>query len=297
MRPPVGEHIGSPLRHLALVLDNIRFQHTLFAMPFCLMSFGYATYPGPSARLLLLVLLAMVTARTAAMSYNRFVDAELDALNPRTRRRPVPTGRITRRETLLWTVGASVAFVGVCALVNMWALALSPVALAVVLSYSHAKRFTWLSHVWLGAALGIAPLGGWVAAGSLPWSPIPWLIAGAVVLWVAGFDVIYATQDEAFDRRTGLQSLVTKLGIGGALWAARAAHLAAVGLLAALGLVADRLGVVYFAGLAVAALSILAEHAMVRADDLSRVSVAFFTMNGIVSLVLCAATLADVYWW
>ena len=292
-----GERPGSAVHHLALVLDNVKFQHTLFALPFCLMSFGYATYPGPSGRLLLLVLLAMVTARTAAMSHNRFVDAELDAINPRTRGRPVPTGRITRRETLLWTVGSSGAFVGVCALINVWALALSPVALAVILSYSHAKRFTWLSHVWLGASLGVAPLGGWVAALGLPWSPVPWLIAGSVVLWVAGFDVIYATQDEAFDRETGLHSLVTKLGISGALWAARAAHVVAVGLLVALGLVADRLGVVYFAGLAVAAVSILVEHTMVRADDLSRVNVAFFTMNGIVSLVLCAATFIDVYWW
>ncbi len=287
----------STLAKLRVALDNVKFAHTVFALPFCLMSFGYATHPGPSLRLLALVLLAMVTARTAAMSYNRYVDADIDARNPRTRGRPVPTGRMSRRETLLWTVISAILFVLVCWFINLWAFALSPAALAVVLGYSHSKRFTWLSHLWLGSALAIAPLGGWIAAGKLPWDPVPWLIAAAVAFWVAGFDIIYATQDETFDRAHGLYSLVTRLGIANALRVARLFHAVAVASLVGLGLWSDPLGAVYFIGLALAALCILWEHAIVRPDDLSRVNVAFFTMNGVVSLILCAATILDLYGW
>lgn len=280
---------------IAVALDNIKFAHTIFALPFCLLAFGYASYPGPSWRLLGLVLLAMVTARTAAMSYNRYTDADVDAANPRTASRPVPSGRMSRRETLAWTLVASATFVGAASLINPWTLALSPLALVVILGYSHSKRFTWLSHVWLGMALAIAPMGGWIAAGGRPWAPVPLLIAAAVVCWVAGFDVIYATQDDAFDRGHGLHSAVVRFGVARALLLARALHLGALAALVGVGLAGERLGLVYYVGVALAALCIVWEHSLVRPDDLSRVNVAFFTMNGIVSMVLCAAGLADVY--
>ncbi len=282
-------------RRIATALDNIKFAHTVFALPFCLLAFGAASYPGPTPRLLGLVVLAMVCARTAAMSYNRYADAAIDAANPRTRGRPVPSGRMTRRETLAWTVVSALAFVAVAGLINAWALALAPVALLVILGYSHSKRFTWLSHVWLGLALSIAPMGGWIAAGGMPWDLPPLLIAAAVVCWVAGFDVIYATQDHAFDRAHGLHSAVVRFGVGRALLLARLLHLGAVAALVATGLAGERLGLVYYVGVALAALCLLWEHSLVRPDDLSRVDVAFFTMNGIVSLVLCAAGLADIY--
>lgn len=285
------------LAKLRVALDNVKFAHTIFALPFCLMSFGCATYPGPSVRLLILVLLAMVTARTAAMSYNRYTDADIDAANPRTKGRPVPSGRMTRRETLLWTLVSAALFIAVCGFINRWTLLLSPVALAVVLGYSHSKRFTWLSHLWLGASLAIAPLGGWIAAGELPWDPVPWLIAAAVAFWVAGFDVIYATQDDTFDREHGLHSLVTRVGAANALLVARLFHAVAVACLIGLGLWSEHLGAVYFVGLGVAALCILWEHALVKPHDLSRVNVAFFTLNGVVSLILCVTTLLDIYGW
>jgi 4-hydroxybenzoate polyprenyltransferase len=288
---------AGPLAKLRLVLDNIKFQHTIFALPFCLMAFAYAAYPGPGLDDLILVILAMVFARTAAMSYNRYVDADVDAANPRTKGRPVPSGRLSRGAVLAWTIGSAALFVVVAGLINLWALALSPVALAIVLGYSHSKRFTSLSHLWLGAALGVAPIGGWIAADQLPWSPVPWLISAAVVLWVAGFDIIYATQDEDFDRRWGLHSLVTRLGLRGALVASKVLHSLAVACLVILGLVADRLGPVYLMGAGIAAACLLYEQHLVRAEDLSQVNVAFFTMNGIVGIVLCAATIADIYWW
>lgn len=285
------------LAWMAATLDNVKFAHTVFALPFCLISFCYAAWPGPSARQLLLVLLAMVFARTAAMSYNRYVDADLDAENPRTRGRPVPSGRLSLRAVLMCTVVSAACFVGVCALLNSLALALSPLALAVVLGYSWSKRFTWVSHLWLGAALAIAPVGGWVAAGAPLGSALPWVLASAVALWVAGFDVIYATQDESFDRERGLHSLVTRLGIRQALWAARFAHVGAVAALGAVWYLADRLGPVYLVGVGLAALCLLWEHLLVRPDDITRVNMAFFTANGIMSCVLCTAALADIYWW
>jgi 4-hydroxybenzoate polyprenyltransferase len=250
------------------------------------MAFAYASYPGPSARQVALVLLAMVTARTAAMSFNRWVDADLDADNPRTRGRPIPSGRLHRGEVLLWTAASSAAFLVVCALLNARALALSPVALAWILGYSYTKRLTFLSHLWLG-----------IAAGAAPSAPVPWLISAAVAFWVAGFDVIYATQDGDFDRRVGLFSAVTRFGLGGALNLARAAHALSITLLVCVALRGQLLGGLYLGGVSVAAALILWEHALVRVNDLSRVNTAFFTANGLVSLALCAATIVDIYWW
>lgn len=294
---PVGAKGEGPFDWLLLILENIRFAHTIFALPFCLMAFAYASYPRPNLSDLLLVLLAMVFARTAAMSYNRYVDADVDARNPRTRNRPIPSGRLSRRAVLAWTVGSSALFIIVAGLINLWALCLSPVALLIVLSYSHAKRFTSLSHLWLGLSLGVAPLGGWIAADQLPWSPVPWLISAAVLFWVAGFDIIYATQDEAFDRQAGLHSLVTRLGLVGALRLSKALHAASVVCLVALGLVAPLLGPVYYMGVGVAAACLLYEQNLVRPGDLSQVNVAFNSMNGIVGIVLCIATITDIYWW
>lgn len=293
----VGQRLSGAINRLLLILDNIKFQHTVFALPFCLISFGYASYPRPRVSDVILVLLAMVFARTAAMSYNRYVDADVDAANPRTRDRPVPRGQLSREAVLNWASGSSLLFMIVAGFINIWALVLSPIALLVVLGYSHAKRFTSLSHLWLGAALGIAPIGGWIAADQLPSNPIPWLISAAVVCWVAGFDIIYATQDEAFDRQEGLHSLVTRCGLANALRFSRALHVLSVALLLALGLVAPHLGPIYYMGVGIAAACLLYEQSLVRPDDLSQVNVAFNSMNGIVSIVLCVAAIADIYWW
>lgn len=283
------------LRAIAVQLDNIKFAHTIFALPFCLLAFGVGARPGPSARLLLLVLGAMVSARTAAMSYNRWTDADIDAENPRTKGRPVPSGRLSRGACLAWTVAAGAAFLACAAAINLWTLLLSPIALGIVLGYSWSKRFTWASHLWLGAALAIAPMGGWIAAGGAPLAPFPMLLALGVLCWVAGFDVIYATQDHSFDRERGLHSAVVRFGVRGALVLARGLHALSLGSLVAAGLACEAFGLLYWIGLGVAAACIVWEHLLVRADDLSRVNVAFFTMNGLVSLVLCAAGLVDAY--
>ncbi len=270
----------------------IKISHSIFALPFALAAAFMAAEGLPDGLLLVKVVIACVAARTAAMSFNRLVDARLDARNPRTAMREVPSGRLSKTVMGVATAVSTVVFVLVAWWINTLAGALSPVALAVLLGYSYTKRFTSLSHVVLGAALGLAPLGAWIAV-TAGLTPVPVLLGLAVLLWTAGFDVIYSCQDCGFDRTEGLHSIPARLGIARALWCSRGFHVATVALLAAVGWLAGY-GVWYTAGVVIVAALLVWEHGLVKPDDLSRVNVAFFTLNGVVSLVFMAAVIVEV---
>lgn len=290
------QNVLKPLRRLGLYLDLVTFSHTIFALPFAVMALFLAS-PGrlPDPYDSLLVVAAMVFARTAAMAYNRWVDRRIDAANPRTRERHLPARKVSAREVLLLVCLSALGFV-LCALaLNRLAFVLSFPVLAVLLFYSHTKRFTAWSHFFLGLALGLAPLGVWVAVrGVIDASCIlPVTLGLAVLLWVAGFDILYACQDLEFDRKTGLRSLPARFGIGRALLSARLLHAWVVVLLLLVAWLAN-LGAVYLAGVALVALLLVYEHSLVRKDDLSRINRAFFTVNGCVSLLLAAATVLEL---
>lgn len=271
----------------------IRFSHSLFALPFALSAVALAARGhGVRPSQILWVLVAMVGARSAAMGFNRLADHELDSRNPRTAGRELPQGRLSRAQVWAFVVVSSAALIGAAAMLNPLCLALSPVALAVVFGYSYTKRMTSLSHLVLGLALGIAPVGAWIAIRGR-FDTIPVLLGLAVLFWVAGFDVIYACQDVEFDRRERLHSIPARLGLRAGLLVARGLHLAALALLAGLGALAGLHGV-YLAGIAVVALLVLYEHSLVRHDDLSRVDAAFFTVNGWISVIYFAFTTAAV---
>jgi 4-hydroxybenzoate polyprenyltransferase len=267
----------------------IRFSHSVFALPFALASASLAARVVPiTARPLFWIVVAMVAARSAAMGWNRLVDRAIDARNPRTAARELPKGVLSAREVALFVAGSALVFVLAAAMLNPLCLALSPVALAIVLGYSYTKRFTAASQLVLGLSLSVAPVGAWLAlVGRL--GTVPLVLAGAVLLWVAGFDTIYACQDVGFDREAGLHSIPTRVGVPHALAFARAMHVAAVLLLASLYWLAP-VHPVYLAGVAVVAAILAWEHTLVRADDLSRVMQAF-NLNGWVSVLyfLCTA--------
>ena len=266
--------------------DLIVFKHTVFALPFAIISLITAADPGwPTPRTWVWVLVAMVAARTAAMAFNRLADHTVDAANPRTRQRALPAGRLSRR--FVWTVTAVAAAVFVLAagMLNSLCLTLAIPTLAVLLGYSYAKRVTAAAHLWLGAALGLAPLGAWIAiTGSIAAPPL--LLAAAVTLWVAGFDIIYSLQDEEFDRARGLRSAPAVLGAGQALLVARVLHVLALLGFLAFAVMAGSGWLRLTAVLAAAALMVR-QHRMVSADDLSSVDAAFFTTNGVLSVVMC----------
>jgi 4-hydroxybenzoate polyprenyltransferase len=279
-------------RRLRIILEMIKFEHTVFALPFALMAAVLAAGGLPSWPVLFWILLAMVGARSSAMAFNRLVDYEFDRRNPRTASRALPAGLLTPLQVWLFVVVTTALFFLAAWRLNALALALAPVALAVIWGYSFTKRFTSLCHVFLGLAIGIAPSAAWIAVrGSL--DPAPVLLTAAVLLWVGGFDVIYACQDVDFDRGAGLRSLPARLGLARALGISRLMHLGAVALLLALP---QRLplGVVYYIGVAAAAVLLAYEHILVKPHDLSRVNAAFFTVNGFVSIGLFLFTAADV---
>jgi len=240
--------------------------------------------------------LAAVAARTAAMGFNRYVDRELDRQNPRTRGREIPSGKVSPRAALALTVVSSAAFVGVSRAIHPLCFELSPLVLIVLLGYSYTKRFTWACHLVLGLALGLAPLGAWIAArGSFEGAfGIPLLLALAVLTWVAGFDIIYACQDEDFDRGLGVSSIPSRFGVGPALVVSAMLHVLTLGFLGLVGVQAQ-LGVFWWAGVAVSGALLAYEHWIVSPRDLSRVNVAFFTLNGMLSLVLAALTAVDLW--
>ncbi len=285
-------------RRLLLTLDMIKFEHSVFALPFALTGALLAVRDARqsaarSVRELVWIVVAMVAARSAAMAFNRLVDASIDARNPRTAMRHLPSGQLSRRFAWVFTMAAAAVFVIAARALNPLCFALAPAALAIVFLYSFTKRFTSLSHVVLGFALGIAPAAAWIAVrGSLD-ARILWLTA-AVTCWTAGFDVIYACQDYDFDGREGLFSLPRLLGLSRALLAARWLHVAMIACLIALALT-RHLGWLSGAGIAAVAGLLIYEHAIVRADDFSRVNAAFFTMNGWVSLAFFAFWAADIF--
>ena len=270
----------------------IKFSHSVFALPFALASAALAAREGYRWSQLGWIVVAMVGARSAAMGFNRLADATIDARNPRTAGRELPKGVLTRGEVWVLVLISAAALVLAAAMLNPLCLALSPVALAIVFGYSYTKRFTALSHMVLGLALAIAPVGAWLAVRGT-FSPIAVVVGLAVLMWVAGFDAIYSCQDVEFDRASGLHSLPARIGIRRALVVARLFHVAAVILLAAVYPLAG-LHPIYLAGVAVVAFLLAYEHSLVRADDLSRVNAAFFTMNGWVSVLYLGATLAAI---
>ena len=261
----------------------IKWEHSVFALPFALCGAMLAARGVPTVRQLIWIVIAMVSARSAAMSFNRLADASIDAANPRTRTRALPAGVLTQSFVRNFVVISSGIFVLSAWKLNKLAFLLSPVALAILLLYSYTKRWTRWSHLVLGLALGIAPSAAWIAVrGSL--DPRILLLTAAVTFWVAGFDVLYACQDFEFDRQTGLHSIPRYCGVPNALWIARLFHVAMLLLLAALIWV-FALGPLAIAG-GVAVLVLLAyEHSLVSKDDLSKLNAAFFTMNGIISVV------------
>ncbi len=287
------------MRKIALLLDWIKFQHSLFAMPFALMSAVLAAAGGLQARTLLWIVVAMVAARSSAMGFNRIVDRDVDALNPRTRARHLPAGLLGLTEAWAFVLCSAALFFVAAAQLNRLSLALSPVALAVIWGYSGAKRFTSASHLILGFALGIAPAAAWIGVtGAL--APPALLLCAVVTLWTAGFDILYACQDMEFDRAHGLHSLPARLGIAASLRLSEMLHAVMFALLLALPRLAQAavgvsLGPLYYIGLALVGGLLAWQHRIVRPDDLSRLNAAFFTLNGVLSVVLFAFTVLDVY--
>jgi 4-hydroxybenzoate polyprenyltransferase len=270
----------------------VKFEHTVFALPFAFVGATLSVGDLPSAATLGWVTLAMVGARSLAMALNRLIDAEIDARNPRTAVREIPAGLLSRPQVIAFCVAALLVF-----LIAVWQLDplvrwLWPIPVAAFVLYPYTKRFTWLCHLALGLSTGLAPLGGWLAVTGDA-DPAPFMLWIAVALWIGGFDVIYATGDIDFDRREGLYSLPSRFGIGPALMVTRVCHLLAVALLVAVG-VRLGLGPAYYLGLALVAALLGYENSIVSADDLSRVNVAFFTLNGVISVVFLTGVLADV---
>lgn len=287
------------MSHWTQYFALVKFSHSLFALPFALMAAWLAAAGVPPASKLLLIVGACVAARTAAMAFNRWLDRDLDAGNPRTSGREIPRGAVSARAALALALLSAAAFVALAAALSRWCAVLALPVLAVLFGYSFAKRFTWLAHLWLGAALALAPLGAWVAVRGEPTSSagggpgLPLLVGGAVLCWVAGFDLIYACQDAEHDRRVGLHSIPARFGVARALGLAAALHVLTVALLALLGWLAG-LGPVYWTSLAAASALLAWEHRLVKPDDLSRVNLAFFTLNGWVGAALFAGLAVDL---
>ena len=280
------------LRDLRVTLEMIKWEHSIFALPFALCGAMLAADGFPSLRQLVWIIVAMVAARSAAMAFNRWADAAIDASNPRTSTRALPAGHLSPAFVVTFVVLSSLVFVIAAGQLNRLTLLLSPIALAVLLLYSYTKRVTRWSHVVLGFALGIAPAAAWIAVrGSLDRRIL--LLTAAVTFWVAGFDVLYACQDFDFDRQAGLHSIPRYIGIRGALWVARGFHLAMVGFLVAL-LIVFGLGKLALAGVGVVIVLLLYEHSLVKANDLSKLNAAFFTMNGVISVLFFVFVAADV---
>ncbi|MEO6327042.1 MAG: UbiA-like polyprenyltransferase [Thermoanaerobaculia bacterium] len=280
----------APLR---ATLQMIKFSHTLFALPFALLAAFLAARGVPRWETLVFILLAMVGARSAAMSFNRIADRDVDALNPRTASREIPSGAVSVGWASLFCLLSGALFVFSASRLNRLCLLLSPVALALVLGYSLTKRFTSLSHLVLGLSLAIAPVGAWLAVrGSFALLPV--LLGLAVLFWVAGFDIIYSLQDEAFDREHGLRSLPARLGARRALRVSRLFHAVTFALLLAVAFRAHG-GPIFFAGVIAAGIFLVRQHTLVSPTDLSRVDAAFFTANGWLSVIVLVAGVVDLF--
>ncbi len=290
--PPSGSRFATLAR-------DIKISHTVFAMPWAVFAAFLAARGWPVPGQLGLILVCMVTARTVAMTANRLLDAKVDAANPRTAGRAIPSGKLSRSFVGLTLAICAIGFVSSCAMFqvlyhNRWPLVWSVPVLLFVVAYPLLKKFTRLCHYYLGAALGLAPICAWVAIrGDLAITPL--LMAAAVLLWTAGFDIIYACQDYQSDVAAGLFSVPSRIGIGPALWVSRLTHVACIGLLIAIGFsAAPTIGLLYFVGVAIAIALMTIEHSIIGPDDLSKVGVAFFTINGIISLLIGTLGIADI---
>lgn len=295
--------MNSPLAAIRVWVEMVKLVHSVFALPFALIAAflagrGLEGRHRPYVGQLVLIVLCMVAARSVAMTFNRIVDAEIDARNPRTAGRPLPAGRLSRIAAYAMLVLSAITFGLACLgfhmfYQNTWPILLSGPVLIYLCGYSFTKRFTKWSHFYLGSAIALAPPAAWLAVDPASIGLPALLLTVAVTCWIGGFDIIYACQDIDIDRREGLHSLPSRIGPAKALWIARAAHAAVIAALVALGVVAD-LGAVYAVGVAVAAVLLIIENALVKPNDFRRVNLAFFTINGVVSLALAAAAIADL---
>ncbi|SDI28930.1 UbiA-like polyprenyltransferase [Natribacillus halophilus] len=283
------------IRKIRIILEMIKFEHTIFALPFAFLGMILGSFEitgqWPTFSQWIWVTVAMFGARSAAMSLNRLIDAEIDKRNPRTAERAIPAGLISYLEIILFIFVSLVLLFTAAFQLNMLAVYLLPVAVFFLVIYSYTKRFTWLCHFILGMTIAIAPMGGWVAAtGGL--HPEAFLLFFVVMFWTAGFDIIYASQDADHDQEVGLYSIPARFGVKRALQVARSSHVVSIVALFSLFFVSE-LGIIYFIGACISAAIMIYEHSLVSASDLSNVNVAFFTMNGIVSMVMLAFTIGD----
>ena len=292
--------MSSLRRRVTDFLSLIKFSHTVFALPFALLGFFLATldYGFMEGYVLLLVIGCMVFARSAAMGFNRYLDRRIDRKNPRTAVREIPSGAITARSALIFVVLNCALFVAATAFLNATCLALSPVALAVILGYSYTKRFTYLCHFVLGLGLALAPIGAYLAV-TANWAPLPVLYGVVVLLWVSGFDIIYALQDEEFDRREALYSIPVRLGTVGALRLGRTVHLACAAVMVFVVYLQVQLyaefGLLFILAGAGFLSCLVYQHSLVKPNDLSRIDLAFFTTNGLASIGFGILTVLDIY--
>ena len=273
----------------------MKFAHTVFALPFAMIGFTLAAADAQyqfSLRLFGLVLLCMVFARSAAMGFNRYVDREIDSRNPRTLQREIPSGKIKENSALAFTVLMAVLFIATTWFINPLCLFLSPIALIVVLGYSYTKRFTALAHFFLGLGLSLAPIGAYLAVTG-EFNIVPILLSLSVLLWVGGFDVIYALQDEEFDKSNNLKSIPAMLGKKRALLVSVVVHFVSILLIITSGIIGP-FGLLFWVGTAIFATLVIYQHMLVKPDDLSRINVAFFTMNGVASILFAVFVIADL---
>lgn len=280
---------------LAIIFSDIKIQHTVFALPFAVMSAFLAAGGMPEVEQLAWIVVCMVGARSAAMAFNRIVDARFDAKNPRTQERALPSGKVSVGSYWIFLMASSTLFVFSAWMLNPLAFYLSPVALAIVFFYSLTKRFTAYSHFWLGLAISIAPVGAWVAIREeISFTSL--LLGAAVVFWLIGFDILYSCMDVEADRVNRLHSIPQRFGIELALKMAWASHAVMVVFLLALLEPTDLLGYIYIVGVVLVAVLLVYEHSLVKKDDLSKVNMAFFNVNGIISIGLMAFVIADCVW-
>lgn len=285
----------SVTRNIRTTLEMIKIEHTLFALPFAFLGAVLAARGIPTLAQILWITLAMVGARSTAMAFNRVADRDYDARNERTRTRAIPAGTLSVVFVSFFTLVAAAVFLVAAAMLNRLTLILAPVALASVVLYSYTKRWTMLSHVMLGWCLAIAPAGAWIAVRGAIDSPVPLLLSLGVMLWTAGFDVLYACQDYDFDRREGLYSIPARFGIARSLWISRLLHAGAFAALLALYFM-THLGMLALVGVIATGALLVYQHTLVRATDLSRLNAAFFTTNAFVSVILLLSFGGAVLW-
>ena len=282
-----------PVAKLRLLLASIRFEHSIFALPFAYLGMVLAADGLPTWWQFAWITIAMVAARTLAMSANRLIDVEQDTLNPRTAARALPAGLLKRREMLAMTLVSLAMFLAAAAMLNTLALALAPVAVVVVVGYSYVKRFSWLTHFVLGAADAIAPAGGWIGvSGTLSWEAV--LLSFGVAMWIGGFDIFYACQDIDFDRKQGIHSIPRRFGIASGFWVVRVMHLLTSLALLGVGL---SLGLTwpYYVGWGIASALLVYEHRIISPTDLSRLNAAFFSINGYIAVIVFGFAFLSLY--